>query len=130
MLDSVLGVLAEFVVASSQCPLSAAEQLRRAVIDSYELAEHELALLDAAASTVDLIEQLSARIASDGLMTDTGRVHPAVAEVRQQRITLARLLVALRIPVGDDNAGGVPQVQADMGRTQRRGLRGIYAVGN
>ncbi|OBI08628.1 hypothetical protein A5715_00590 [Mycolicibacter heraklionensis] len=97
--------------------------LRKAVLETYELAEHELVLLDDAAATVDLIQELSDQIERDGLMTEAGRVHPAVAEVRQQRITLARLLVALRIPTDTDDVR-----QAGASRTQRRGLRGIYAV--
>ncbi|OBK91489.1 hypothetical protein [Mycolicibacter sinensis] len=117
-------------MTSSQCRPTGRKgrDLRKAVLAAYELAEHEQALLDDAAATVDLIEELSAQIERDGLMTEGGRVHPAVAEVRQQRITLARLLVALRIPTEDDADGDVPQIQAGA-RTQRRGLRGIYAVG-
>jgi hypothetical protein len=30
------------------------------------------------------------------------RVHPALVELRQQRIAFARLLTAVRIPVGDE----------------------------
>jgi hypothetical protein len=47
--------------------------------------------------------------------------HPAVVEARQQRLALARLLAALRLPAGaeDDLAAGR--------RPQRRvGVRGFY----
>ncbi|MFC5208610.1 hypothetical protein ACFPM0_18860 [Pseudonocardia sulfidoxydans] len=48
-------------------------------------------------------------------MGPDGRVHPAVIEARQQRLTLARLVASLRVP--DD--GDV--------RPQRRGAaRGFY----
>lgn len=47
------------------------------------------------------------------------RVHPALVELRQQRVTFARLPTALRIPAGEN---------AD-GRTQQRGgVRGIYPL--
>jgi len=47
------------------------------------------------------------------------RIHPALVEARQQRVTFARLLTALRIPTGED----------DSGRTQSRGAtRGVYGV--
>jgi hypothetical protein len=49
-----------------------------------------------------------------------GRAHPALVELRQQRITLARLIVALRVPLGE---------QEGRARSQYRGLRGAYAIG-
>jgi hypothetical protein len=48
-----------------------------------------------------------------------GRANPAVIELRLQRQQLARLLVALRVPLAEDEDGG---------RTQYRGLRGMYAI--
>jgi hypothetical protein len=50
----------------------------------------------------------------------TQRVHPAYTEARQQQIALARVLAALRLPSGDEEAG----------RPQKRvGVRGPYALG-
>jgi len=45
------------------------------------------------------------------------RVHPALVELRQQRIALARLFAALHIPTGEDE-----------GRIQHRGTRGVYGI--
>lgn len=96
----------------------AGKALWASVTGAYELEQHELLLLENAARTADLIADLQARIERDGPVTPAGKAHSAVIEIRQQRITLARLLVALRVPTGDEEA-----------RPQRRGIRGVYAVG-
>ena len=85
----------------------------------YELAAHELLLLQNACQTADLVARLQAIIDEDGPVLPTGKNHPAVAEIRQQRITLARLLVALQVPAGDEDARS----------GQRRGIRGVYQFG-
>jgi hypothetical protein len=104
--------------------LSAGQRLYDSVLAAFHLDEHELTLLRQAARTVDLVEDLQSVIDSDGPMVATAsgemRVNPAVIELRQQRIVLARLIVALRVPLGD-------QEQA-VGRTQRRGTRGVYGI--
>ena len=89
-----------------------------AVTGDYELESHELLLLEQACRTGDLVAELQRRIDADGAVLPTGKNHPAVAEIRQQRITLARLLVALRVPTGDEDAA----------RPQRRGLRGVQQL--
>lgn len=105
-------------------------RLWRSVIDSFELDEHEVTLLVQACRTVDLIDELQAAVDRDGPMIDTPRsgpkVHPATVELRQQRIVLARLLVALRVPIGDQES---PAKNAPMQRAQRRGTRGAYRLG-
>jgi hypothetical protein len=68
----------------------AGRRLWDAVTSDYELESHELLLLENAARTADLIADLQARIDADGPVLSTGKTHPAVAEIRQQRITLAR----------------------------------------
>ncbi|WP_156689334.1 hypothetical protein [Mycobacterium sp. Marseille-P9652] len=91
---------------------------------AYELEPHELLLLENAARTADLIAALQARINADGPVFPIemgGKTHPAVAEIRQQRITLARLLVALRVPTGDEDDRPAA--------SQRRGIRGVYQLG-
>ncbi|WP_275777917.1 hypothetical protein [Paenarthrobacter sp. Y-19] len=49
------------------------------------------------------------------------RAHPALVEARQQRVTLAKLVASLRIPMDDDQAAG---------RTQQRrvGFRSVPGV--
>lgn len=83
----------------------------------FEWAEHELALLEEACRVRDRIAELDAAVKSDGLMITSSqgtRVHPAVSEARQQRLTLARLLATLQIPSLDDDLPAA------------RGVRGVY----
>ncbi|MBN9610994.1 MAG: hypothetical protein BGO26_16665 [Actinobacteria bacterium 69-20] len=95
--------------------------LWRAVLRDYELDEHETVILREACRTADLCDTLQAQIDQDGIMGETSqgpRVNPCAAEIRQQRVTFARLLTALRIPQGE----------AD-GRAQVRGtVRGVYGI--
>ncbi len=102
-------------------------RLWHSVVAVYDLEEHELALLREACSTVDLLAHLEADVRRDGGIIDSphGRkAHPAAVELRQQRIALARLLAALRLPAGEE---GDEQASA---RTPRRvGARGVYRVG-
>jgi hypothetical protein len=101
----------------------AGRRLWRAVLTEFELAEHEMSLLRQAVRVADACEELQKLIDDEGpmLRTQHGDVkpHPALVELRQQRIVLARLIVALRVPLGD-------QEEAAPARTQRRGLRGVY----
>ncbi len=99
-------------------------KLWRSVVGAYELEEHELTLLREACRVTDRLDMLAALVERDGITEPgTGQVHPAVKEARQQEITLARLLAALRMPAGED---GDQQATA---RPQRRGgARGAYGI--
>ena len=96
------------------------------MLGKYDLEEHEEALLREAVRTVDLLDDLAALVATEGLMIDSSsgpRMHPALVEARQLKIALARLLAALRLPAGeedDQQAGRRPQ--------RRVGARGVYGV--
>lgn len=82
-----------------------------------EWADHELALLEEACRVRDRIVQLDAAVVADGLMIGSSqgaRLHPAVAESRQQRLALARLLATLQIPGLEDDLPAA------------RGVRGVY----
>lgn len=96
-------------------------RLWRSITDDYELTEHELALLLQACRTADLLDDLHAAVERDGPVIDSPqgtKAHPAAVEARQQRIALARLLSALRIPGDEDDE-----------RPQHRfGARGVYKV--
>lgn len=97
-------------------------RLWRAVLAEYEFEEHELALLAEACRTVDALEALDAVVRRDGPVVASPqgeRANPALVEARAQRITLARVLAALRLPAGEEEAG-------DVRRPQRRGPRGVY----
>ena len=95
------------------------------VLSEYELEEHEMALLREAVRLVDVLDALDRVVRAEGVLHDTPqglRAHPAVVESRQQKIALARLLAALRLPAGEEEAG-------ETRRPQRRvGVRGMYAI--
>ena len=91
-----------------------------AISREYELQEHELVLLLQAVRVADTCADLQAMLDRDGLLV-RDRIHPASVELRQQRLLLGRLIVALRVPSRDTGGEeGAP-------RTQYRGLRGPYA---
>lgn len=95
--------------------------LWRAVLTDFELTKHEETVLREACRTADSLDDLQNLLEAEGLTSETSqgkRVHPALVELRQQRIALARLFAALHIPVGEDT-----------GRTQHRGTRGVYGIG-
>jgi hypothetical protein len=110
-------------MASTKTPrglASAGRRLWSDVVARYELEAHELLLLEQNCRTADLVAELQARIDDDGVVLASGKNHPALAEIRQQRIVLARLLVALRMPNDDD----------DVCAQRRGGLRGVQKIDN
>lgn len=99
-------------------------KLWKSVTDDYELGQHELTILLEAARTVDALEDLEAIVRKEGVtaVTPQGvRAHPALVELRQQRVTLAKLVASLRIPLEDDQ-------EADRLPQKRSGVRGLRAV--
>ena len=101
-------------------------RLWRDVLGKYELEQHELALLTEEVRTVDQLDELHAIAAREGLVV-TGphgsKAHPAVTAAQQLRITLARIVAALRLPAGDEDEAGRDR------RPQRRvGVRGVYQL--
>jgi hypothetical protein len=101
----------------------AGRKLWRAVVVEYELQEHELLLLREAVRTADLLDELEATLQAEGTVIDSpqGRkAHPAATEARAQRVTLARLLAALRLPAGEEGGERRPQ--------RRGGARGVYGI--
>ncbi len=104
----------------------AGRRLWRSVLRDFDLDEHELSLLRQAVHVADLCDDLSAAVDRDGTVLD-GKLHPAMVELRMQRILLARLVVALRVPFGEQDGDG-KQASNASGRTQHRGVRGVYAL--
>jgi len=97
---------------------AAGRKLWDAATDEFDWADHELAVLEEACRTRDRIVQLDRAVSEEGLMLPSSqgsRVHPAVSEARQQRLTLARLLVSLGNPA-----------LTDEGASNSRGARGFY----
>ena len=65
---------------------------------------------------------LQVRLDTDGPMVDSPqglKAHPALPELRQQRIALARLVAALGLPTG---------LVEDQPKRQRRSARGVYDI--
>lgn len=100
---------------------AAGKKLWDAGIAEFEWAEHELAMLEEACRTRDRIVDLDKAVTEEGVMLTSSqgmRVHPAIAEARQQRLTLARLLVSL----------GMPALEEDI-LPRARSVRGVYKGG-
>ena len=73
---------------------TAGRRLWRSVTGDFELAGHEALILAQACHTADVCEALQRVVARDGPVLEGpegSRTHPACRELRQQRITLARL---------------------------------------
>jgi hypothetical protein len=105
---------------------TAGRRLWKAILSDYDLDEHELTLLRQAIRVVDLCDDLQELLDAEGLLVNTPqgiKTHPAAVELRMQRMTLARLIVALRVPLGEQGAAPAAGL-----RTQRRGLRGPYGI--
>lgn len=101
-------------------PRTSGRALWKAVLTDFVLAEHESVVLREACRTADSIDDLQNLLDAEGLTSGSSqgvRVHPALVELRQQRIAVARLFAALHIPTGETE-----------GRTQHRGARGVYGI--
>lgn len=107
---------------------SSGRRLWSSILEEYELEEHEVVLLKEMVRCVDLLDELAKIAQRDGTIVPgpalTTRVHPALVEARQARITLARLSAALRLPAGEEG-----DEQQGARRPQRRvGARGVYGI--
>jgi hypothetical protein len=117
---------------------TAGQRLWQAVDDLLELAEHERAILLAAARAADRLEQISAALADAPLVVTNYRgdqvSHPLLAESRQTALLLARLCAALNLPAGlePDSPFEAPG-QDRSKRSHRPGapaqFRGVYRPG-
>lgn len=100
-----------------------------AIVGDFVLQEHERVLLESCARVADTIDALVAEV-GDGPLTVDGshgvKIKPQVVELRQQRITLARMLASLRVPFGAEDVGedghGPPRLQ------RRSGVRGVHGI--
>lgn len=96
----------------------------RVTIDTYDMTDSEESLLIEACRLMDECEQLRGVVDEQG-MTVTGstgqtRVNPAVGELRQHRLALAKLLSQLALPDVDDGHLATPlQARAPTAATVR-----------
>ena len=88
-----------------------------AIANALSLDERDEALLVEASRVRDRLDALDRLIRRRGLALPDGRPNPLLAEARQQQITLARLVVAMRLPA---------DLAEPERRPQRRGVRGVY----
>jgi len=104
---------------------AAGRRLWRDALADYEFDTHEELLLLQACRCADRLDRLAVEAENGPVTVENHKgdqvPHPALTESRQQSITFARLLAALRLPAGE--AGG------ELSRPQRRGgARGAYGV--
>lgn len=82
--------------------------LWHAITSRWHLDNREVALLGQASATADLIARLEELLTKDGLTvagsTGQPRLNQVVTEIRQQRLTLDRLLSSLSLPPAADEA--------------------------
>lgn len=101
-------------------------RLWRSVLAEFELSGHELAVLRQAVRAADRCEALAGVLEETGLTTTTAhgglKLNPVASELRACELGLARLLCALRIPLGGEQDG-------DQRTGQHRGMRGVYGLG-
>lgn len=92
----------------------------------YELAPGELRILHDACSEADLIAALEADWVRQGRPMETRGsrnqlvAHPAIAELRQHRLTMRSLLTALKLPRLDEDEDAPNGVLVDMTRPMTR----------
>ena len=89
-------------------------RLYREITGRFELDAAESAILVQACRTADSLEALQGVLDAAGVTDAKGRPSLVLGELRQQRLVLARLIAAMRIP---DEEGVRPQ---------RRQIRGVY----
>ncbi|MCK2022761.1 terminase [Microbacterium sp. kSW2-24] len=99
---------------------AAGRKLWDAITADFDLAGHELAQLEEACRVRDMIVTLRRQLADDGTMLASSqgmRLHPAIAEIRQHQLALARLLATLQVPGLEEDA--LPSSS---------GARGVYRM--
>lgn len=99
---------------------AAGRKLWDSVAEDFDLAGHESAQLEEACRVRDMIVTLRKRLAEDGTMLVSSqgmRLHPAIAEIRQHQLALARLLATLHVPGLEEDA--LPSSS---------GVRGVYKM--
>jgi hypothetical protein len=89
--------------------------LWKAVSGPFELEPHELSILREVCRTADAIDALQAVVDVQGVLNESSqgtRVHPALVELRAQRLAYTKLIGALELPAPDVESVGPYGVRA------------------
>ncbi len=96
----------------------------RSTLGAFQLSEVELELLKECCRLLDECESLREAVTKDGTTvagsTGQPRVHPALAELRQHRLALGRLLSQLALPDVDGGVLATPRTAAARTASQAR----------
>ncbi len=114
-------------MADSQLPKGlgpAGRALWRRIEHGFRLREDEIEVLAAACKVADMLTRLDEAMVDEPLVVPGSagqlREHPLIAEARQQRALLARLLYQLRLPDAADVAVRHAAVRSSHGRAAAR----------
>jgi hypothetical protein len=91
-----------------------------ALVDRLDFDAHELRLLHEACRASDRCDAMARALGRQGVVVRGGGPNGLLRESREQAITLARLITAMRLP--DDLSEPAGR------RSQRRGTRGVHAL--
>ncbi|MDR6436055.1 hypothetical protein J2790_001176 [Paenarthrobacter nicotinovorans] len=104
----------------------AGRSLYGAALEDFELTLPELAALLQAAETIDTLRIIEDEIRSTGPVVG-GRPSPLLAEARQQRAILVRLLGLLDLRLEDGEAPGENGVRPSVSRAARKAARSRWS---
>jgi len=104
----------------------AGRSLYVAAVEDFELSLPELAALLQAAEVLDTLRIIEDEIRKTGPVVG-GRPSPLLAEARQQRAILVRLLGLLDLRLDDDEAPGEGGVRPSVSRQARKAARARWS---
>ena len=104
----------------------AGHALYTAAVEEYELSLPELAALLQSAETIDTLRIIEDEIRKTGPVVN-GKPSPLLAEARQQRTILVRLLGLLDLRLEDDEAPGENGVRPSVSRAARKAARARWS---
>jgi hypothetical protein len=105
---------------------AAGAALYRSAAEEYELTIPEHAALLQAAETVDTLRVIEDAIRETGPVVD-GKPSPLLAEARQQRAILVRLLGLLDLRLDEDESPGENGVRPSVSRQARKAARARWS---
>lgn len=101
--------------------------LYSSAVEQYDLSIPESAALLQAAETIDTLRVIEDSIRQTGPVLPTGKPSPLLAEARQQRAILVRLLGLLDLRLEDPEAPGDNGVRPSVSRAARKAARSRWS---